>query len=71
MGESEYVMLLLLLLAQVAAVRVVLDDFLAHVIDSIHQQLQTLLQMVTAGTDRHPIKQNEWSLINGRLTVQE
>lgn len=39
--------LLLLLLAQVAAVHVVRDDFLARGIDAIHQALQSLLQMVT------------------------
>lgn len=49
-------MFLLLLPAQVTAVRVVLEDFLAHVIDAIHQKLQTLLQMVAEDADRHPVK---------------
>lgn len=57
-------MFLLLLLAQVARVRVVLVDFLVGVVDAIHQQLQTLLQMVAEDADRHPIRQNEWSLRN-------
>lgn len=65
-GENEYLgFLLLLLLAQVAAVHVVRDDFLAHGIDAIHQALQTLLQMVTADRERRPIKPNEQSQING------
>ena len=44
-------MLLLLLLAQIAAVGVVLDDVLAQVIHSVHQELQALLQVVAADTD--------------------
>lgn len=39
-------MLLLLLLAQVAAVGVILDNVLAHVIHSVHQKLETLLQVI-------------------------
>lgn len=41
-------MLLLLLLAQVAAVGVVLDNVLTQIIHTIHQQLQALLQVVAA-----------------------
>lgn len=71
-GVSEYLgFLLLLLLAQVAAVHVVRDDFLARGIDAIHQALQSLLQMVTADRERRPIKPNEQSQINGWPTVQE
>lgn len=39
-------MLLLLLLTQVAAVGVVFDNILAHIIDSVHQKLKALLQVV-------------------------
>lgn len=39
-------MLLLLLLAQVAAVGVIFDNVLTHVIHSVHQKLKALLQMV-------------------------
>lgn len=46
-------MLLLLLLAQVAAVGVVFDNVLAHVIHSVHQKLKALLQVV-AGKKKMP-----------------
>lgn len=49
----KYLVLLLLLLAQVAAVGVVFDDFLAHVVHSVHQELQAFLQVVTEGRDGH------------------
>lgn len=39
-------MLLLLLLTEVAAVGVVFDNLLAHVIHSVHQELKALLQVV-------------------------
>lgn len=42
-------MLLLLLLRQVAAVGVVFDNVLAHVIHSVHQKLEALLQVVAGG----------------------
>lgn len=43
-----YLMLLLLLLTQVATVGVVFDNFLAHVIHSVHEQLKALLQVIAA-----------------------
>lgn len=43
---ESYLVLLLLLLAQVAAVGVILDNVLAHVIHPVHQKLKALLQMV-------------------------
>lgn len=49
----KYLVLLLLLLAQVAAVGVVFDNFLAHVIHSVHQELQAFLQVVTGGRNSH------------------
>ena len=41
-----YLVLLLLLLTQVAAVGVIFDNVLAHVIHSVHQKLKALLQVV-------------------------
>lgn len=41
-------MFLLLLLAETAAVVVVLDNVLTHVVHAVHQHLQALLQMSTA-----------------------
>lgn len=46
-----YLLLLLLLFAEVAAVRIVLDDILAHVVHAVHQQLKALFQVVTMATD--------------------
>lgn len=43
---NKYLVLLLLLFAQVAAVGVILDNVLAHVIHSVHQKLKALLQVV-------------------------
>lgn len=50
-GSVKYLVLLLLLLAEVAAVGVVFDNFLAHVVHSVHQELQAFLQVVTGGRD--------------------
>lgn len=44
--RASYLVLLLLLFAKVAAVGVVFDNFLAHVIHSVHQKLKALLQVV-------------------------
>lgn len=52
-SASNYLVLLLLLLAQVAAIGVVFDNFLTHVIHSVHQELEAFLQVVTGGTDSH------------------
>lgn len=59
----KYLVLLLLLLAQVAAVGVVFDNFLAHVVHSVHQELQAFLQVVTGGRDsRSHIRSNTVAL---------
>lgn len=47
--NNRYLVLLLLLLSQVAAVGVVFDYVLAHVIHSVHQKLEALLQVVAGG----------------------
>lgn len=47
----EYLVFLLLLLAHVAAVGVVFDNFLAHVVHSVHQELEAFLQVVTGGRE--------------------
>lgn len=44
---ESYLVLLLLLLTQVAAVGVIFDNVLAHVVHSVHQKLKALLQVVT------------------------
>lgn len=49
--RGPYLLLLLLLFAEVAAVRIVLDDILAHVVHAVHQQLKALFQVVTMATD--------------------
>lgn len=46
-----YLLLLLRLFGEVAAVRIVLDDVLAHVVHAVHQQLKALFQVVTMATD--------------------
>lgn len=80
------VLVFLLLLAQVPAVDVVRDDFLAHGIDAIHQALQTLLQMDTGfrrtlrgskararGTNReHSISdRTQFRIVSPRLLIRE
>lgn len=45
-ASELYLVLLLLLLTQVAAVGVVFDNVLAHVIHSVHQKLKALLQVI-------------------------
>lgn len=47
--NNRYLVLLLLLLAEVAAVGVIFDNLLAHVIHSVHQKLKALLQVVAGG----------------------
>lgn len=47
--NNRYLVLLLLLLSQVAAVGVIFDNVLAHVIHSVHQKLKALLQVVARG----------------------
>ena len=43
---ESYLVLLLLLLTQIAAVGVILDYVLRHVIHPVHQKLKALLRMV-------------------------
>lgn len=62
-GSVKYLVLLLLLLAQVAAVGVVFHNFLAHVVHSVHQELQAFLQVVAGGRDsRSHIRSNTVAL---------
>lgn len=62
--ENRYLVLLLLLLGKVAAVRVEFDNVLAHVIHSVHQELEAFLQVV-AGRGKMTVCQKHTELLEG------